>query len=120
MPVQNVESESKLEDALKSLRRPNDCIQPERSFRRGASAETYFSNWSIIRHVADFLESTLSYGNRGFPRDRGRPVYFGKQPVAERVLGRPLVTRSRHSRIALGVPPLYVLLRIDVLLYIRN
>jgi len=47
----------------------------------GVSAETYFSNWTIIRHVADFLESTLSFGNRGFPRERGRPVYFGKQPV---------------------------------------
>ena len=27
MPVNNFESESKLEDALKSLRRPNDCFQ---------------------------------------------------------------------------------------------
>ena len=77
MPVQNFESESKLEDALKSLGRPNDCFQPERSFRRGASAETYFSNWSIIRHVADFLESTLGFAHSNLPQDRDRPVYFG-------------------------------------------
>jgi len=64
VPVQNFESESKLEDALKSLGRLNDCFQPERSISRGASAETYFSNWSIIRHVADFLESTLGFANR--------------------------------------------------------
>ena len=63
----------------------------------GGSAETYLSNWSIIRHVADSLESTLSFADRNLPRAHGRPVYFGKQPVGERALRRLLVTLSSHS-----------------------
>jgi RelE-like toxin of type II toxin-antitoxin system HigB len=33
----------------------------------GVSAGIYFPNWAIIRHVADFLESTLGFANGGFP-----------------------------------------------------
>jgi hypothetical protein len=47
--------------------------------------------------VADFLESTLGFANSGLPRDRGRPVYFGKQPVGKWALERLLVTQSRLS-----------------------
>jgi hypothetical protein len=29
----------------------------------GVSAETYFPNWAIIRHVADFLQFALTVAN---------------------------------------------------------
>jgi len=42
----------------------------------GVSAETYFPDWTKIRHVADFLESTSGFADMDLPQDRGWPVYF--------------------------------------------
>jgi hypothetical protein len=58
-----------------------------------------FPNRSKIRHVADFLESTLGFADKDPPPDRDRPVYFGKQPVGERAMKRLLVTRGGHSKL---------------------
>ena len=76
------------------VERIEDRLPRVQTLSFGDSAETYFPNWAIIRHVADFLESTLRFADRNLPRARGRPVYFGKQPVRERALGRLLVTQS--------------------------
>ena len=72
------------------------CDRPL-SATAGVSAGTLFSNWSKIRHVADFLESTSGFAKRNLPRDRDRPVYFGKQPLGERAPGRLLVTLCMDS-----------------------
>jgi hypothetical protein len=69
-----------------------NCDLQVQTLNSRVSAETYFSNWSTIRHVADFLESTLGFASRGL-RNRARLVHFGKQPAGERVLERLLVTR---------------------------
>ena len=48
--------------------------------------------------MADFLESTLRFADRDVPRDRDRPVYFGKQSVGERALERLLATLAGRSK----------------------
>lgn len=54
---------------------------------------------AIIRHVADFLVSTLGFTRRSLSRDRGRPVYFGMQSAGERDLERLLVILSGRLKI---------------------
>jgi len=56
------------------------------------SAEPYFSNWSTIRHVADFLESALNFANNGHPRVSHRRLFSQNQPLGESALERLLVT----------------------------